>query len=532
MKMKHSARGRRFLAALLIPCVYSGSMAMAETVTLDPVALGSALDLPPNDGSTILPDGQYDILSPPGDPLYVRKVDNAGYMEYRSLFEFALPPELVAPGVLIHRATLVAPAISYGWSGVGEVLPGPVYLHAYAADATIALDDFETENRVSQVSLKTSDFNHRFDVSAYLSSLAGTDTARVGFVGIMGYWKQDLLWDVGAQLQVEYTPASPELPGLAVLSPPQDAQYFEFDAIPLRAMASDAQDGRLDEFIQWEVSQDGHVGSPGAGGELSIVMPLGTYRLRTSVMDSDGNIVTDTRSFSVVREPGSNVPPTVTMTSPVEGMELLAGIPTPMQATASDPEDGDISQNIRWITENGTLLGEGASISPRLTAGTQRIVAFVGDSGGRYGESTVNVNVLPDPHYCVSAGTDASSYWINRVRLNATTQTSASNRGYGDFTGTWIEAVKGNNLLETSIAATNRLVYWTVWIDLNRDGVFGPDEALVSTRAPGINKWIKIPATAVTGITRMRVAMRSTQAPPACGVTYPGETEDYTVVIQ
>lgn len=75
------------------------------------------------------------------------------FKEYRTLFEFALPPELLAPGVLIHQATLVAPIVSAGWSGVGDVIPGSVYLHAYPADASVTLDDFEIENRVAEVPL-------------------------------------------------------------------------------------------------------------------------------------------------------------------------------------------------------------------------------------------------------------------------------------------------------------------------------------------------------------------------------------------
>jgi hypothetical protein len=532
--MKHWARACRFLAALVVPVVCSGSLAIADTVTLDPVALGSALDLPPNDGSTIMPDGQYDTVLPAGDPLYVWKVDNLDcFQEYRTLFEFALPPELLAPGVSIHRATMIAPVLTYGWAGVGEVVPGPVYLNGYAADATVTLEDFEVENRVSEAPLNASptDFNHRFEVGAYLASLPGTDTARVGFVGVMGEWKQRLEWDVGAQLQVEYSPASPTHPGLSVFSPSQDAQYYEFAEIPLLARASDAQDGRVDEFIQWEISRDGHVGWQGIGGDQSVVLPLGTYQIRVSVMDSEGNIVTQTRSFTVVVRPGGNAPPTLTITSPVVDMELLAGIPTPLRATASDPEDGDVSQNIRWITSEGIQLGEGASINPRLTAGTQRITAYVNDSGGRHAQQDVNVTVLPDPHYCVTSGTSATTYWINRMRLNYTTQDSGSSGGYSDFTGTWINAVKGSNQIEIS-AANGRVVYWTVWIDLNRDGVFSSDEALAKTRAAAFRQTINIPATAITGVTRMRVAMRSTPTPPACGVAYSGETEDYTVVIQ
>jgi hypothetical protein len=270
----------------------------------------------------------------------------------------------------------------------------------------------------------------------------------------------------------------------------------------------------------------------GAGGEQVVGLPFGTYEIRASVTDSDGNIVTHVRNITVIRIPDSNLPPTVTIVFPTEGMELLAGIPTPLQATASDPEEGDVSQNIAWANEDGTLIAFGPSVSVSLTAGQQRILAFARDSHGASSHKGVNVNVLPDPNYCTTGGTlPANTYWINRVKLNEVVQTSASDGGYGDFTGTWIKAVKGNNLIQAT-AANGRVVYWTVWIDLNRDGVFSANEALVNTRGSGFNQTLRIPSTAITGVTRMRVAMRYPQPPPACGVGYPGETEDYTVIIQ
>lgn len=531
MKMKYPAGSCHFLVSIIVPCVCSASVATAETITVDPVAVATALDLPPSDSTS--PDGQYDILSAPGDALYVWKAEDLeSSREYRTLFEFALPPELLAPGASIHRATLVAPLLTSGWAGIGEVTPGPVYLNGYAADENVTLADFAAADRVSEVPLQTSptDFNHRFDVSLFLGSLPGTETTRVGFVGEMGKWKQHLEWDIGTTLQVEYSPASPTLPGLSVFSPAPDAQYFESTRIPLRARASDAQDGRLDQSVLWEVTQGDHTASPGSGDQ-NILLPLGTYQLRASVTDSDGNVATETRNFSVVRVPGSNVEPTVTITSPVEGMELLAGAYTPLRATALDPEDGDISQNIRWITPEGRPLGLGGSIDLRLEAGIKGIVAVVNDSGGRYGHQSINVTVLPDPHYCFSAGIQPYRYWINRVRLNGTVQSSESNNGYGDFTSTWMRAVKGNN--EIQVNSPNGVsVYWTVWIDLNRDGVFSTDEALANNRAVGFTRTFKIPSTAVTGMTRMRIGMRYQQQSPACGVVYTGETEDYTVIIQ
>ena len=83
--------------------------------------------------------------------------------------------------------------------------------------------------------------------------------------------------------------------------------------------------------------------------------------------------------------------------------------------------------------------------------------------------------------------------------------------------------------------------FWRIWIDYNHDGSFTSDEIAFSQFNPklpyaaalwSINGSITIPATAPTGITRMRIVMQRGNTPPsACGTYVNGETEDYSVNI-
>lgn len=78
--------------------------------------------------------------------------------------------------------------------------------------------------------------------------------------------------------------------------------------------------------------------------------------------------------------------------------------------------------------------------------------------------------------------------------------------------------------------------YLSVWIDLDQNGTFEPDEklAVATTEAPfeSVTPSLFIPTDAPTGITRMRVMCVHNEDPTdACGIYFYGETEDYSVII-
>src|SRR5690606_9043628 len=77
-----------------------------------------------------------------------------------------------------------------------------------------------------------------------------------------------------------------------------------------------------------------------------------------------------------------------------------------------------------------------------------------------------------------------------------------------------------------------------MWLDLNQDGEFTEDEALLQSSAPStsaLTGTISIPQNALEGATRMRITMKyadnNASDPVACGPFEFGEIEDYCVTI-
>jgi bacillolysin len=126
--------------------------------------------------------------------------------------------------------------------------------------------------------------------------------------------------------------------------------------------------------------------------------------------------------------------------------------------------------------------------------------------------------------------------YIDYVGIGGIANTTAGNGGYGNFTNLTGNLPYGSNTIVLSIGYKSTMYKesWGVWIDFNQNGTFENSEKVVSTsiKSSANNSYsFTVPATALTGTTRMRVALKRNSASTACESFYFGEVEDYTVNI-
>src|SRR5690606_6835995 len=153
--------------------------------------------------------------------------------------------------------------------------------------------------------------------------------------------------------------------------------------------------------------------------------------------------------------------------------------------------------------------------------------------------NTVNVTTLPVAvNYCHSQGNNTNDEYINRVQLGNINNLSGNNGGYADFTNLSTNLAKGSSNTIIITPAWTGIVYmeaYRVWIDYNQDGDFSDSGELVYNRtrttASPITGNFVVPASALSGATRMRVSMKYNASPNPCETFTYGEVEDYTVVI-
>lgn len=170
-------------------------------------------------------------------------------------------------------------------------------------------------------------------------------------------------------------------------------------------------------------------------------------------------------------------------------------------------------------------------------------VRSICDTGaGSYSTSVFFSTLGCSDVYCFAYGNNTNFEWINQVNFNQINHASGVNYGYGSFTNLSTELVRGNTYtitLQPGFSGEAFGEYWRVWIDYNGNNDFSDTGELVYDASAVSNGVvlgsITIPAGALLGSTRMRVAMKwlneGDAAPQPCGTFLFGEVEDYTVVI-
>lgn len=139
--------------------------------------------------------------------------------------------------------------------------------------------------------------------------------------------------------------------------------------------------------------------------------------------------------------------------------------------------------------------------------------------------------------YCAAQGNSVSDEYISRVQLNTINNTSGA-QSYSDFTSISSDLSKGATYTLTVTPTWTGSIYsegYAAWIDYNNDGDFSDSGEQIFSKAAStttpVSGTFTVPAGALNGETRVRVAMKYNAIPTACEIFSYGEVEDYTVNI-
>ena len=179
-------------------------------------------------------------------------------------------------------------------------------------------------------------------------------------------------------------------PGVTITAPADGATFVTGEPVAFTASAEDLEDGDLSAAIAWSSDVAGSLGS---GASLVLTdLAAGTHVVTASVTDA-GDLAGSAAVTVTVEE---NTAPGVTLTAPASGATFVAGEPVAFAASASDGEEGDLSDSIAWTSDVAGPLGSGASlVLTDLSVGAHVVTASVTDAGGLAGSATVNVTVEP-----------------------------------------------------------------------------------------------------------------------------------------
>ncbi|MEP2026416.1 MAG: glycosyl hydrolase family 18 protein [Reichenbachiella sp.] len=203
-------------------------------------------------------------------------------------------------------------------------------------------------------------------------------------------------------------------PSVSITSP-SDNDSFEEGSITIDASASDS-DGSV---ILVEFFVDGSKVGEDSSFPYSYAQAYtaGSYVLTTVATDDEGATTTSSAVNITVTEAGANVPPTVSITSPSEGVSFVEGTTVTIAADAND-SDGSVTK-VEFFTGT-TKLGEDLSSPYSLnwvsTEGNHALTAIATDDESATSTSSViNITVTAEggscnvPQYQENGGYSAGS---------------------------------------------------------------------------------------------------------------------------
>ncbi|MGC3979722.1 MAG: GEVED domain-containing protein [Steroidobacteraceae bacterium] len=246
-----------------------------------------------------------------------------------------------------------------------------------------------------------------------------------------------------------------------------------------------------------------------------------SLRWSVSVTDNAGN-------WSGDLTPAVNIDktaPTASISVPANGATYSLGSTVIASYSCNDTLSG--------IGSCSGTAANGAAIDTS-SAGTKTFSITTTDRAGNITTTAYTYTVTGTPAYCSSRGTTSSNEWIKSIKVAGTLFTTNNNGGYADMTLNPIAVSRGNNavVVKPGLKDDNHVVFWRIWTDLNRDGTFATNELLYSASdSSALSGSFKIPASALSGTTRMRVSMKYGAAASSCEVFSYGEVEDYRVTI-
>ena len=144
-------------------------------------------------------------------------------------------------------------------------------------------------------------------------------------------------------------------------------------------------------------------------------------------------------------------------------------------------------------------------------------------------------------NYCNAQGQEPWIEWISNITIGSINNNTVKDL-YGDFTALSTDVARGATIplsLSHRFSWTTFDEYIRVWVDWNQDGDFadsGETEISRISTAPlqgtllvNVNMNLSVPADALLGNTRMRIAMQRGAYAGPCETFQFGEVEDYTL---
>jgi hypothetical protein len=188
-------------------------------------------------------------------------------------------------------------------------------------------------------------------------------------------------------LTLEVISTVPSVPQVCIASPADGLVVNSGTSVTFQGTASDPEDGDLSASIVW--TSNIQAGEFSGAGFTTGGLADGVHTITATVTDSNSNTSTDSITVTV-----SDTLPVLSIDGPADGSVFNSGSIVTLQGTATDAEDGDISEDIVWTSDLQVGLATGSSLSTDLLInGVHTITATITDFLGNVVVDTITVTV-------------------------------------------------------------------------------------------------------------------------------------------
>ncbi|MBS2025685.1 MAG: PKD domain-containing protein [Deltaproteobacteria bacterium] len=181
-------------------------------------------------------------------------------------------------------------------------------------------------------------------------------------------------------------------PTVAIDAPVEGATVAAQTALVLNGEAKDTAGAAITGAgLVWTSDKQGKLGT---GALLTVSLGVGAHELTLTATDAGGS--SGRAVVHVTAVAAANHPPTVSITSPATGAQVVEGTPITFAGAGTDPEDGALpGSSLQWSSSIDGALGSGATVSATLSRGTHQIVLAGTDKAGATAYATISVAIAP-----------------------------------------------------------------------------------------------------------------------------------------